>query len=86
MRQICYYLYYSVSYYRYKELKTETGYESAELWIIDLARISSVVEFAERFEKDGGGIDILLLNAATAPFAGQQLTDDGYEPVSVIHL
>jgi retinol dehydrogenase-12 len=65
-------------------LKTETGYESAELWLIDLARISSVVDFAERFEKEGGRIDILLLNAATTPFAGQQLTADGYEPVSVI--
>jgi retinol dehydrogenase-12 len=65
-------------------LKAETGYGSAELWIIDLARISSVVEFAERFEKDGGRIDILLLNAATTPFAGQQLTADGYEPVSDI--
>ena len=66
----------------YKELKAETGYESAELWIIDLARISSVIDFAERFE--GGRIDILLLNAAIAPVPGQQLTADGYEPVSVI--
>jgi len=62
------------------KLKTETGYESAELWIIDLGRISSVVDFAERFEKEGGRIDILLLNAATTPFPGQQLTADGYEP------
>ena len=73
-----------MSHYAYKELKAETGYESAELWIIDLARISSVVDFAERFEKDGGRIDILLLNAGIAPAAGQQLTADGYEPVSVI--
>jgi retinol dehydrogenase 12 len=77
-------LYYFVSHFTYKELKEETGYESAELWVIDLARISSVVDFAERFEKEGGRLDILLLNAATAPFAGQQLTADGYEPVSVI--
>jgi len=62
------------------KLKKETGYGSAELWIIDLARISSVVDFAERFEKDGGRIDILLLNAGTTPFVGQQLTADGYEP------
>jgi retinol dehydrogenase-12 len=74
----------SLSHFKYEELKTETGYKSAELWIIDLARISSVVDFAERFEKDGGRIDILLLNAAILPFAGQQLTVDGYEPVSVI--
>ena len=73
-----------VSHFPYKELKTETGYESAELWIIDLTQISSVVDFAQRIEKEGGRIDILLLNAATTPFPGQQLTADGYEPVSVI--
>ena len=78
--------YHSVSHYHdaYIELKAETSYESAELWIIDLARISSVVDFAERFEKDGGRIDILLLNAGITPSAGQQLTVDGYEPTSVI--
>jgi NAD(P)-dependent dehydrogenase (short-subunit alcohol dehydrogenase family) len=65
-------------------LKAETGYESVELWIIDLAQISSVVDFVKRFEKDGGRIDILLLNAGIIPAAGQQLTADGYEPVSVI--
>ena len=74
----------TVSHFSYKELKTETGYESAELWIIDLARISSVVDFAERFEKERGRIDILLLNAGIVPAPGQQLTADGYEPVSVI--
>jgi retinol dehydrogenase-12 len=76
--------YHSVSHLTYKELKTETGYESAELWVIDLARISSVVDFAERFEKDGGRIDILLLNAGITPALKQQLTADGYEPTSVI--
>ena len=78
--------YHSVSHYTYKELKTETGYESAELWIIDLARISSVVDFAERFEKDGGRIDILLLNAGIEPAPEQTLTSDGYEPSLVIRL
>ena len=58
-------------------MKAETGYESAELWIIDLARISSVIDFAEQFEKEGSRIDILLLNAGIAPVAGQQLTADG---------
>ena len=77
--------YLSVSHYAYKELKAETGYESAELWIIDLARISSVVDFAERFEKEGTRLDILLLNAGIEPVPGQQLTADGYEQTSVIH-
>jgi NAD(P)-dependent dehydrogenase (short-subunit alcohol dehydrogenase family) len=62
-------------------LNAETGYESAELWEIDLAQISSVVRFAERFEKDGGRLDILLENAGIVPTPGQQLTADGYEPV-----
>jgi retinol dehydrogenase-12 len=75
--------YHSVSL-KYKELKAENGYESAELWVIDLARISSVVDFSERFEKDGGRIDILLLNAGIEPVPGQQLTADGYEPTSVL--
>ena len=70
-----------VSHFPNKELKAETGYESAELWIIDLAQISSVVDFAERIEKEGGRIDILLLNAGITPFPGQKLTADGYEPV-----
>ena len=73
--------YHSGSHFTHKELKAETGYGSAELWIIDLAQVSSVVDFAERFEKDGGRIDILLLNAGITPSAGQQLTADGYEPV-----
>jgi NAD(P)-dependent dehydrogenase (short-subunit alcohol dehydrogenase family) len=68
----------------YIDLKKDTGYESVELWVIDLAQISSVVDFAERFEKDGGRIDILLLNAGITPAPQQELTADGYEPVSVI--
>ena len=76
--------YHSGSHFTHKELKAETGYGSAELWIIDLARISSVVDFTERFEKDRGRIDILLLNAGIQPVPGQQLTADGYEPTSVM--
>ena len=67
-------------------MKAETGYESAELWEIDLARISSVVAFAERFQKEGGRLDILVQNAGIIPIPEQQLTVDGYEPVSVICL
>ena len=78
--------YYSVSHYTYKGLKAETGYESAELWIIDLARISSVIDFAKRFEKEGSRIDLLLLNAGIVPAPEQKLTSDGYEPTSVIRF
>ena len=85
MRPICATIIsFCISFFTHKELKTETGYESAELRIIDLAQISSVINFAEQFEKEGSRIDILLLNAGIVPVAGQQLTADGYEPVSVI--
>jgi retinol dehydrogenase 12 len=66
-------------------LKAETGYTSGKLWIIDLAQISSVIDFTDRFEKEGGRLDILVENAAILPTPGQHLTADGYEPVSVIH-
>ncbi|KAF8813012.1 retinol dehydrogenase 12 [Phlegmacium glaucopus] len=63
------------------KLEAETGYKSAELWVVDLARISSVVDFTNRFEKEGGRLDILLENAGIIQNPRQQLTTDGYEPV-----
>ena len=59
-------------------LKQETGFKAVELWILDLARFSSVTEFADRFEKDGGRLDILVANAAVAPVEYRG-TVDGYE-------
>jgi len=41
-----------------------TGYTKAELWLIDNSDFSSVTAFVEKFEKDGGRLDILVLNAA----------------------
>ncbi|KAF8799295.1 retinol dehydrogenase 12, partial [Phlegmacium glaucopus] len=63
------------------KLEAETGYKSAELWVVDLAQISSVVDFTNRFEKEGGRLDILLENAGIIHNSKQQLTTDGYEPV-----
>jgi NAD(P)-dependent dehydrogenase (short-subunit alcohol dehydrogenase family) len=45
-------------------LKAETGYSKAELWIIDLADSMSVKCFVDKFERDGGRLDILVENAA----------------------
>ncbi|KAG5635341.1 hypothetical protein H0H81_011663, partial [Sphagnurus paluster] len=53
----------------------ETDYKAAELWIIDLAQFSSVTAFADKFEKDGGRLDILVENAACAPTAYQATSD-----------
>ncbi|KAJ7249517.1 short-chain dehydrogenase [Mycena haematopus] len=45
-------------------LKADTGYSRAELWIIDLTDFSSVKQFADKFEREGGRLDILVENAA----------------------
>ncbi|KAJ7121955.1 hypothetical protein C8R43DRAFT_959322 [Mycena crocata] len=45
-------------------LQKTTGYKKAELWLIDLSDFDSVKSFADKFEKDGGRLDILVENAA----------------------
>ncbi|KAJ7069903.1 hypothetical protein C8F01DRAFT_535796 [Mycena amicta] len=48
-----------------EKLRTETGCTTAELWIVDLADFESIRSFADKFEQEGGRLDILLANAAT---------------------
>ncbi|KAG6879361.1 hypothetical protein C0992_003279 [Termitomyces sp. T32_za158] len=61
-----------------EKIQQETGYQAAELWIVDLSDFASVVAFADKFEKDGGRLDILLENAAVLP--GKYVsTSDGWE-------
>ncbi|KAJ7673613.1 short-chain dehydrogenase [Mycena rosella] len=59
-------------------LKAGTGYKKAELWIVDLANFASVKQFADKFERDGGRLDILVENAAILPFKYES-TKDGWE-------
>jgi len=59
-------------------LTTETGYGQGELWLIDQADFSSVKSFADRFEKQGGRLDYLILNAAVA-VTDYIATKDGWE-------
>ncbi|KAJ6598434.1 hypothetical protein DFH09DRAFT_1131771 [Mycena vulgaris] len=61
-----------------EKLKAATGYTTAKLWIIDLADFASVKRFADRFEQDGGRLDILVENAAIGP-AAYEPTTDGWE-------
>jgi len=61
-----------------ERLIEETGYKSVELWNVDLCRFSSVQEFADKFEKDGGRLDILVQNAATLSPKYEE-TLDGWE-------
>ncbi|KAJ7089873.1 hypothetical protein B0H15DRAFT_839583 [Mycena belliarum] len=60
------------------KLKAETGYTKAELWIVDLADFASVKHFAQRFEQDGGRLDILVENAGVAAW-DYVPTKDGWE-------
>jgi len=60
------------------KLKAATGYSKAELWIIDLADFDSVKQFADKFERDGGRLDILVENAAIGTDKYKP-TKDGWE-------
>ncbi|KIK60990.1 hypothetical protein GYMLUDRAFT_113162, partial [Collybiopsis luxurians FD-317 M1] len=60
-------------------LSQETGYTRAQVWILDLANFVSVREFADRFEREGGGrLDILVENAGISSQTTYQQTGDGY--------
>ncbi|KAG6826512.1 hypothetical protein H0H92_015524 [Tricholoma furcatifolium] len=61
-----------------EKLRVETGYERAELQLLDLNELSSVIEFADKFEKDGGRLDILVHNASVA-VEEYTVTSDGWE-------
>ncbi len=59
------------------ELTSETGFE-AELWLLDLASFDSVSSFADKFDKDGGRLDILVMNAGLMS-PTYSATVDGWE-------
>ncbi|KAJ7483216.1 hypothetical protein FB451DRAFT_1084385 [Mycena latifolia] len=61
-----------------EKLRAATGYGMAEVWLIDLADFASVRRFADRFEKDGGRLDILVENAAVG-LPSCEITKDGWE-------
>ncbi|KAF7326425.1 Short chain dehydrogenase sol3 [Mycena venus] len=60
------------------ELNAATGYSKAELWIVDLGDFESVKQFADKFERDGGRLDILVANAALS-VRKYEATKDGWE-------
>ncbi|TFK25282.1 short-chain dehydrogenase [Coprinopsis marcescibilis] len=60
------------------EIQQETGFERTEVRILDLAKFSSVREFADKFEKEEERLDILVANAGVALF-DRRITADGWE-------
>ncbi|KAG6835246.1 hypothetical protein H0H93_003571, partial [Arthromyces matolae] len=61
-----------------ERIKKATGYNTAELKIVDLSSFSSVIAFVDQVEKEGGRLDIVVANAAMAS-PNYNLTSDGYE-------
>ncbi|KAF6763105.1 hypothetical protein DFP72DRAFT_1164079 [Ephemerocybe angulata] len=59
-------------------IREATGFSRAEVWKVDLSKFSSVVAFADRFEKEGGRLDILLANAGVG-LDKYRSTEDGWE-------
>ncbi|KAK7044162.1 hypothetical protein VNI00_007882 [Paramarasmius palmivorus] len=63
-----------------EKIKAETGYK-AELWIIDLSSFASVKAFVDKFEKEGGRLDILVENAGIIGSEDYQVTKDGWASI-----
>ncbi|KAJ7163378.1 hypothetical protein C8R46DRAFT_1103202 [Mycena filopes] len=61
-----------------EKLQAETGCTTAQLWIVDLAEFASVQRFADRFDEEGGRLDILVANAAVI-LPKYEETKDGWE-------
>jgi len=61
-----------------EKIKADTGFAKAELWIVDLADFASVKQFADKFDREGGRLDILVENAAVAVL-DYESTKDGWE-------
>ncbi|KDQ11369.1 hypothetical protein BOTBODRAFT_35450 [Botryobasidium botryosum FD-172 SS1] len=57
-----------------------------ECWYIDQMRMSTVIDFANKFKADGGRLDILVCNAGITSFK-YEVSPDGYEAmIQVNHL
>ncbi|KAJ4468309.1 hypothetical protein J3R30DRAFT_3662168 [Lentinula aciculospora] len=63
------------------KLSQDTGYTKAEVWLLDLSRFASVCEFADRFERDGGRLDILVENAGIVAMPSYERTEDEYASI-----
>ncbi|KZP30514.1 NAD(P)-binding protein, partial [Athelia psychrophila] len=67
-------------------IEQETGFGKSELWSVDLGSFSTIVAFAEQFNKDDGRLDILVMNAGVFVMK-YEATADGFElNLGVNHL
>jgi len=68
------------------KLKSQRSNSKAELWIVDLASFESVKQFAAKFEKDGGRLDILVMNAGIETSVYTPTTDGWESTIQVNNL
>ncbi|KAF5325729.1 hypothetical protein D9611_000467 [Ephemerocybe angulata] len=61
-----------------ERIKSETGFKAVEVWLLDQSKFSSVIAFADRFQKEDVRLDILVANAAIIP-TQYKTTEDGWE-------
>ncbi|KAG9226023.1 hypothetical protein CCMSSC00406_0008685 [Pleurotus cornucopiae] len=59
-------------------LEESTGFDKAELWLIDLCSFESVKAFVDKLDKDVERLDILVSNAAVMPMEYAR-TEDNWE-------
>jgi retinol dehydrogenase-12 len=59
-------------------IQQATGFNNAELALVDLSKFAPVSAFADAFTRDGSQIDILVYNAGVA-FPHYVSTGDGWE-------
>jgi NAD(P)-dependent dehydrogenase (short-subunit alcohol dehydrogenase family) len=66
------------------ELAKETGYDGAEVMLLDAASFASVSAFVDEFEKRHDRLDILVANAGVGLWSYQP-SKDGWEESYVAH-
>ena len=66
-------------------VRNETGFAAVEGWPLELSDFASVKAFADRFEKDGGDLDLLVENAAVAR-CDYVMAGHGYEETYVFFV
>lgn len=59
-------------------LQKETGYQNIEGRVVELSKFASVLEFVDKFNKEGDDLDVLVVNAGVLAVQFDQ-TVDGWE-------
>lgn len=65
------------------EIKHETGFINVELWTLDLNNFASVKAFSDKFNAEGGRLDILCENAGLWPSETYEKSNDGWTSMCV---